>query len=193
MKPFNPLDKRNLGRSVSQQLLESRLNKLPPEPFIGSGIYAIYYHGEFPLYRNISGRDIPIYVGKAVPIGSRKGVIDESTISSDQSLYKRLKEHSESINEARNISLDDFFCKYLTVDDIWIPLGESILINEYKPIWNVYIDGFGNHDPGKGRYKQKKSFWDILHVGRKWADRLTGDSLDYDSVFKKIETIVNPK
>jgi hypothetical protein len=28
------------------------------------------------------------------------------------------------------------------------------------------VDGFGNHDPGKGRYKQARSDWDVIHPGR---------------------------
>ena len=31
-------------------------------------------------------------------------------------------------------------------------LGESLLIAKFAPIWNKLIDGFGNHDPDKGRY-----------------------------------------
>lgn len=33
----------------------------------------------------------------------------------------------------------------------------------------LLIDGFGNHDPGKGRYNQMRSRWDTLHPGRSWA------------------------
>lgn len=36
------------------------------------------------------------------------------------------------------------------------------------------IDGFGNHNPGGGRYNQKPSRWDVLHPGRPWAERLLG-------------------
>jgi Eco29kI restriction endonuclease. len=49
---------------------------------------------------------------------------------------------------------------------------EAGLIRYYTPIWNTLVDGFGNHDPGKGRYNQAKSDWDVLHAGRPWADRL---------------------
>lgn len=45
-------------------------------PFKGAGIYAIYYEGDFPPYAPISRKtetEIPIYVGKAVPAGARKG------------------------------------------------------------------------------------------------------------------------
>jgi hypothetical protein len=62
------------------------------------------------------------------------------------------------------------------VDDIWIPLGESLLIEGFAPLWNRVLDGFGNHDPGKGRYQQQKSPWDVIHGGRSWADRLQPNS-----------------
>lgn len=39
-------------------------------------------------------------------------------------------------------------------------------------IWNTTVTGFGNHDPGSGRYNQARSSWDVLHPGRPWADRL---------------------
>ena len=47
-------------------------------------------------------------------------------------------------------------------------------LRQYKPIWNSCIDGFGNHDPGSGRYSQAKSDWDVLHPGRSWANKLKG-------------------
>jgi hypothetical protein len=67
------------------------------------------------------------------------------------------------------LKLADFFCRFLVVEDIWIPLGESLLIKTFGPIWNCALDGFGNHDPGGGRYKQPRSPWDVLHPGRSWA------------------------
>jgi hypothetical protein len=45
------------------------------------------------------------------------------------------------------------------------------LIQRFKPIWNLYIEGFGNHDPGGGRYQQKRSALDVMHPGRTWALR----------------------
>lgn len=34
------------------------------------------------------------------------------------------------------------------------------------------MDGFGNHDPSKGRYNQQISQWDTIHPGREWATQL---------------------
>ena len=113
---------------------------------------------------------IPIYVGKAVPPGAHKGNFGLDT-DPGQALYRRLKEHAESIRRASNLNIKDFQCRYLVVDDIWIPLGEALLIAKFAPIWNKIIDGFGNHDPGKGRYQQLRSRWDTLHPGRSWAHK----------------------
>ncbi|MFZ5883138.1 MAG: Eco29kI family restriction endonuclease [Chloroflexota bacterium] len=177
--PFNPLDKKNLGTSVADAMLSRPLEDLPPgEPFIGAGVYALYYLGNHPDYatlgkRNREHADCPIYVGKAVPAGARKGGLGFES-NAGTVLYKRLREHAESIQQVENLNLEDFKCRFLVVDDIWIPLGESLLIEMFDPAWNKVVDGFGNHDPGSGRYKQKRSPWDVLHPGRPWAERLTG-------------------
>ncbi len=39
----------------------------------GPGIYSLYYAGTLPVYAPITNREVPIYVGKAIPPGSRKG------------------------------------------------------------------------------------------------------------------------
>ena len=54
IKPFNPLDKRNLGESVADALLDTTVQRLPPEPFIGAGVYALYYFGSFAAYNRLS-------------------------------------------------------------------------------------------------------------------------------------------
>lgn len=51
--PYNPLDKRNLAESVASAMLHTPVQKLPPEPFIGAGVYAIYYKGDFEPYRKL--------------------------------------------------------------------------------------------------------------------------------------------
>ena len=181
MKPlgdevFNPLDKTHLAESVSDRLLKRPIIPLPPKRFKGAGIYAIYYRGGFPAYQRIvdlSGNReaIPIYVGKAVPAGSRKGGYGLGIDPGDV-LFRRLGDHVTSIQAALNLDLADFGCRYLLVDDIWIPLGESLLIEKFKPVWNICVDGFGHHDQGRSRRGQMKSAWDTLHPGRAWADNV---------------------
>ena len=183
--PFNPLDKRNLAESIATQLISQPLSVLPPSPFIGAGVYALYYSGDFPEYAGIkcspTSFNVPIYVGKAVPAGTRKGGFGLGEDPGNV-LQARLQDHAKSISAAINLRIEDFRCRFLVVDDIWIPLAESILIETFKPLWNQVIDGFGNHDPGAGRYNQKRSPWDVLHPGRAWADRLKPCSLSLDEI-----------
>ncbi len=107
-------------------------------------------------------------MGKAVPEGARKGGFGLDAAPGN-AIYRRLREHAKSIEEAQNLQVADFCCRYLVSDDIWIPLGESLLIERFKPLWNVLIDGFGIHKPGVGRKKQVRSKWDTLHPGRELA------------------------
>ena len=189
---YNPLDKKNLGASVAEALLLRRVQPLSSvPPMKGAGIYAIYYSGEFPLYAPISARNqkgkfkAPIYVGKAVPEGSRKGTRIRMQDNTNV-LSKRLREHADSIS-ATDLLLANFYCRYLMVDDIWIPLGESLLIAKFCPLWNSIIDGFGNHDPGKGRYQGMRPRWDVLHPGRAWAEKCQFRMETRDQIIADVE------
>jgi Eco29kI-like restriction endonuclease len=99
-----------------------------------------------------------------------------------------LREHAASIQQATNLSLGDFTCRYLVVDDIWIPLAESLLISMFIPLWNSSLDGFGNHDPGAGRYNQQRSPWDEIHPGRSWAARLRPNLRPQTDILQRIES-----
>ncbi len=190
---YNPLEKRNLAISIANALLERPLDSLPPsQRFLGAGVHAIYYSGYHPLYQKLSSHNrsspalIPIYVGKTVPKEVRKGA-NLDTVSGSV-LYDRLAEHAESIGSAPNLRTEDFQCRYLAVDDIFIPLGESLLVATYSPVWNVTIDGFGNRHPGSGRFQQKRSSWDVLHPGRGWALKLADSRQDVEILSAKIRS-----
>jgi hypothetical protein len=179
MTPYNPLEKENLGKSVVASLIRQTPVPLAAiQRFPGAGIYALYYTGVFEDYLPLKTMnpdsahlEAPIYVGKAVPSGGRKGMIDPEVSARGTSLFSRLEEHRKSIVQATNLEVDDFWCRFLVVDDIWIPLGESLLIQTYRPLWNSIVEGFGNHDPGAGRLLGAKPLWDTLHPGRPWAER----------------------
>lgn len=180
--PFNPLDKRHLGESVAAALLKRAVGPLPPpEQFLGAGVYAIYYLGTFEPYGAIAEKNRtpnptqPIYVGKAVPPGARKGGFGLGS-APGPAIFNRLREHARSVEEVDNLDSEDFLCRYLISDDIWIPLGESLLIEQFHPLWNVLIEGFGIHKPGKNR-PQQTSKWDTLHPGRKLAEGLPPNPL----------------
>lgn len=192
--PFNPLERKNLGASVADALLAGvvhPLGKIPP--FLGVGIYAIYYTGDFAPYRAVAEQNkgkkfqVPIYVGKAIPSGARKGG-GAGDVSASRALFNRLAEHAESIELAGNLELADFHCRYLVAEDIWIPLGESLLIAKFSPLWNSLIDGFGNHDPGNGRYEGLRPRWDVLHPGRVWAAKCKERPEAAKAIARDVET-----
>jgi hypothetical protein len=169
---YNPLDYANLTKNCVRELMTRGPYSLEfTEPFVGSGVYALFYTGSLALYRPIRSPDAkwPIYVGKAVPPGARKGA---KSTTPHRALFQRLREHRESIESASNLSPDDFLCRYLAVTPLWITMAERFLIENFQPIWNVSIEGFGLHDPGSGRYEGQRSWWDILHPGRTWSRRL---------------------
>lgn len=189
--PFNPLDKANLGKSVAEALLAQPVQPLIGlKKFEGSGIYAIYYAGNFPCYAALIQAheshpfSTPIYVGKAIPKGGRKGGHVEDTKS--MSLFARLMQHGKSVIEAENLDEKDFFCRFLVVDDIWIPLGETLLITKFAPVWNKLVDGFGNHNPGKRRHAGLRPRWDVLHPGRPWAERCQPRSETADEIARDV-------
>lgn len=164
----------------------------PPESFVGAGVYALYYIGGSPYYRPLYDLNRlsfvqPIYVGKAVPRGWRQA----RTQAASNELFSRLSEHYNSIHQVGNLEIEDFRCRFMILEDASVDLigtVEAALIRQYTPIWNSCIDGFGNHDPGHGRYDQAKSDWDILHPGRKWAERLCGDHLSESKIIEKAES-----
>lgn len=174
------------------------LNSTPEHPlppgtgFTGSGVYALYYQGNFPLYRFLAEENNrtcmqPIYVGKAVPSGwrtARRSILEEG-----RTLYQRLREHARSIQQVSNLSVEDFRVRFMILtgleSDLVVPV-EAELIRCYTPLWNCIVDGFGNHDPGRGRYNQAKSEWDVLHPGRSWAERLLGASPDLSRIESKV-------
>lgn len=195
--PFNPLDTKALARAVGKAMLERPCLALPPEdPFPGAGIYAIYYTGAFPAYKKIAAlnRDqrfgAPIYIGRAVPQGARKGRA-ELAQAAGSVLYSRLRQHAESVRQAANLDLADFFCRHLVVEGIWIPLGERLLIRAYAPLWNRVVDGFGNHDPGTRRKGQWRSDWDVLHPGRPWAEKLGKSSRNAAAIMAEIREFLD--
>jgi hypothetical protein len=167
-EPFNPLSHLALAESVLDHLIAQPAGLLPPETsFLGAGIYAIYFTGDDRLYGPIADKECvtPIYVGKVMPGGGRIGVFDLAG-SAGQVLHNRLREHSETIRAASNLDLADFRCRYLVVEDIWIPLAEQLAIERYRPVWNHVVGGFGNHHVGTTSFGQARPLWDELHPGR---------------------------
>ena len=189
-----------LDTSIIQKAIDffstRNLMDLPlTEPFSDAGVYALYYFGNSKFYKPLSNKNknvqtvkdyFPIYVGKAVPKGSRTA---RTKSSQAITLFKRLDEHSKSIQSASNLDIDDFKCRFVILRDnevdLIVPL-ESALIRKYTPLWNSVVSGFGIHHPGSGRYGQKKSKWDTIHPGRYFTKKLTGKELKIEDIKGKI-------
>lgn len=166
----------------------------PPARFRGTGVYALYYTGRTGIYKkygvlNRTAYSHPIYVGKAVPKGWRQARAVDDPEAQSSELRSRLSEHSKSIEKVNGIVLSDFMCRFVILEGAasdMIGTIEAALIKLHKPLWNTSMDGFGNHTPGQGRFKQAKSDWDVIHVGRTWADKCTGVPSTPEDVLKNV-------
>ena len=177
---YDPLTYENLMAGLALHFGEQP--KVPldsTDDVAGPGIYALFYAGPFDAYRPISETDDPIYVGKAVPPGSRRGGDVDVT---KPVLRQRLREHARSITAANNLDVPDFSCRHLSVVPVWITLAERFLVNHHRPLWNVCLDGFGDHDPGGGRSGSERSWWDTLHPGRHWTEKLQANKSEADAL-----------
>lgn len=168
---FDPADPRLFGVFAALALVgQSRtpLTALANTRFYGSGVYAIYYNGEFETYAPIRKTEHPIYVGKADP------AVPNARSPRDQGdrLCGRLNEHRKNIERAQNLRIEDFECRYLVVATGWQIAAENALIDLFKPIWNKetgILLGFGKHGDSADTRRNKRSPWDVLHQGREWA------------------------
>ncbi|MEN9854987.1 MAG: hypothetical protein RL186_939 [Pseudomonadota bacterium] len=165
-----------------------------PNRFYGTGVYALYYTGENPIYDSLKqanrlAYDLPIYVGKAVPKGWRQGRMSDSALNQSRGLHSRLKEHKRNIEISSGIEVDDFTCRFVIFENAgsdMISTVEAALIRLFRPLWNTTVDGFGNHTPGAGRFEQAKSDWDVIHPGRVFAEKCKGISRSRELIEKNI-------
>jgi len=173
---------KDLDKAVSF-LLKTPAYKLPtrdapspdaPPSFPGPGVYALYYRGPREIYAplariNVKKRTHPIYVGSALPAGWRKA---RASLGKAKTLYNRLRQHADSIASTtgeRSLNVSDFWCQFVILNDPeskMITVIESQLIYLYRPLWNSYVDGFGNHVVGVKREGGLLPMWDTLHSGR---------------------------
>lgn len=187
---FDPTSPKIIGKIVADTLLlqeRESLEDVAKQPFYGAGVYAIYYRGKFEAYAPISGLDHPIYVGKADPAEMHAA----TAAAQGTRLHTRLKDHERSINNASNLNIADFDCRYLVVRSAWIETAEDLLINWFQPVWNNEMKvcyGFGKHGDSAGTRKNERSPWDTIHPGRPWAttDQNTPNKRSADDILKDI-------
>ncbi|MDO4911206.1 MAG: Eco29kI family restriction endonuclease [Corynebacterium sp.] len=186
---FDPLDYETIGASIVRELDGQPVQSLLAlERFDGAGLYALYYTGEHPAYAPLAKKNLetpgswPIYIGKAEVESARKGDPEFQKQAVGTKLYNRVQNHLKSIEAAENLRAEDFQVRVLAVAPTWISLGEMVAIRHKRPVWNVLIDGLGNHDPGSGRYNSTRPRWDTLHPGRAWATKLVARAESVDAI-----------
>lgn len=170
-----------------------------PERFQGTGVYAIYCTAKTGIYKkfheiNRTSYDIPIYIGKAVPKGWRQARASNYSETPSYELNNRIREHGRSLEQGAGLKPNDFRCRFMILEGAesdLIGTVEAALIRSYKPIWNSMIDGFGNHDPGNGRYEQAMSDWDVCHPGRFWAKKCKGKHNPKTELLTNIELFMS--
>jgi hypothetical protein len=166
---FDPTNPEIVGQLMGRTMMEQiRYPLLAIPKFYGSGVYAIYYNGDFDAYRPIRRKDTPIYVGKADPKPEAKTPIEQGP-----KLSMRLAEHGKSVRAAATtLDAKDFECRFLVVQSGWQRAAEDYLLHRFHPIWNSKTCyGFGKHGDDPGTRANTRSPWDSLHPGRPWATK----------------------
>lgn len=169
---FDPSNPEVIGRIVALALIAQHRRPLATlSPFYGSGVYAIYYIGEYPAYAPICSTEHPIYVGKADPASP----VARAAREQGTRLHRRLNDHKNTIGKvAGTLQLADFEYRALVVQTGWQSAAEQYLIQLFRPIWNSETGicyGIGKHGDSPTTRANMRSPWDTLHVGRDWAHR----------------------
>lgn len=163
------------------------LSELIATPFYGSGVYAIYYHGkDEKVYRPLSGTETPIYVGKADP----KNAYAETVEAQGHVLYSRLKEHANNIGKTK-LRISDFHYRSAAIQSGMQAAVEEFMIHLFRPIWNKEVKicyGIGKHGDSAKTRANKRSPWDTMHPGRKWAVDTVADQMKRVDIEAKIAT-----
>jgi hypothetical protein len=187
---FDPSNPKIVGRFVSLALVaQSRFPLANVDRFYGSGVYAIYYHGTFPLYESLSKSETPIYVGQVAPSVPNA----RTPIEQGEKLSGRLIEHHKNIAKATtNLSIDDFEYRALVVQSGWETAAEDYLIHLFRPIWNnqtKLVFGLGKHGDSSATRANKRPPLDTMHPGRDWAkDAAIADAKSIDRITSELIT-----
>jgi hypothetical protein len=174
---FDPSNPKVIGRFTALALVaQERVPLISVGQFYGSGVYAIYYRGAYPLYAPLSDTETPIYVGQAAP--GQQGA--HTARDQGPRLAARLNEHRKNIAKAMStLDVSDFEARFLVVQSGWETAAEDYLIHLFRPIWNNETNllyGLGKHGDSATTRANKRSPWDTLHPGRAWAAHSTEDA-----------------
>ncbi len=186
---FDPGNPAVVGRFIALAMIaQQRFPLTEVARFYGSGVYAIYYTGDFPAYAPIRNTESPIYVGKADPEKANA----KHPIEQGEKLSGRLTEHLKNIRKVKDtLRVEDFQYRSLVVQSGWQNAAENYLIRLFNPIWNNETKicyGLGKHGDSSKTRANLRSPWDTLHPGRKWAgDLQIEDARSSDRILADLE------
>lgn len=184
---FDPSNPKVIGRFTALAMVaQERVPLADIGQFYGSGVYAIYYRGAYPLYAPLSGSETPIYVGQAAP--GEQGA--HTARDQGPRLAARLNEHRKNIIKAETtLDIADFDARFLVVQSGWETAAEDYLIHLFRPIWNSETNllyGLGKHGDAATTRANKRSPWDTLHPGRAWAAKSAEDARTPEQIFADV-------
>lgn len=184
---FDPSNPKVIGRFTALAMVaQDRLPLVELGKFYGSGVYAIYYRGDYEPYRPLSGTETPIYVGQAAPSQANA----HSARDQGPRLAARLNEHRKNIEKAETtLAIADFGARFLVVQSGWETAAEDYLIHLFRPIWNSETNilyGLGKHGDDAVTRANKRSPWDTLHPGRKWAVKSAEDAREPELILSDL-------
>lgn len=176
---FDPADPDTAGRLVALALIaQDRVPLGRVARTYGSGVYAIYYRGDHPLYAPVSGTETPIYVGKADPENPNARTPREQgprlfgRLSDHRRMIKTVGEYAKLKGLPHPLRVEDFDARRLVCATNAQLVAERHLIGMFQPVWNNEIGicwGISKHGDAAKTRKNKRSPWDVIHPGRSWA------------------------
>ena len=131
------------------------------------------------------GTETPIYVGKADPAVDYAETVEDQ----GQSLYHRLREHARNIAKT-DLDLADFRYRAAAIQSGMQAAVEDFMIRMFHPIWNKEVRicyGIGKHGDSPVTRANKRSPWDTMHPGRKWAVHTKADQMARGEIESKIQ------
>lgn len=196
---FDPSNPDTAGRMVALAFIsQDKVSLANIKPTYGSGVYAIYYDGNHPVYAPVSGTETPVYVGKADPQKTDARAPKEQ----GPQLYRRLSDHRRMITTVDNyakekgiahrLRIEDFYCRSLVCASNTQFAAERLLIDIFRPIWNIEVGvcwGISKHGDAATTRSNQRSPWDVMHPGRLWAlSESLEDKMTRDEITSKISS-----
>ncbi|WP_260292392.1 Eco29kI family restriction endonuclease [Sedimenticola hydrogenitrophicus] len=191
---FDPTDPDTAGHLVALALIaQDRVPLGRLAKTYGSGVYAIYYHGDHPLYGPVSGTETPIYVGKADPENPTARTPREQgprlygRLNDHRRMIKTVGEHAQREVLPHPLRVEDFDARRLICATNAQLVAERHLIGMFRPVWNNEIGicwGISKHGDAATTRANKRSPWDVIHPGRAWAmaaalnDKMTPEEIE---------------